>query len=229
MGKPIIGITTGLSRETQSVGCHYADAVERAGGCPLMLPMPTRRETLEEVEALIDGLIITGGPGIADGLIGELPEDLPAVDERRRQADIWAFELARERRRPVLGICYGMQVINARLGGRIYADVQRQLEVGGHTTGRNGGEPVEHEVELVEESVLAGLVGEERARVNSFHIQAVEAIGAGLRVSARSSDGLVEGIESEDGLLVGVQFHPERMVGSVWVKLFEYLMERAGG
>jgi putative glutamine amidotransferase len=229
MGKPIIGITTGLSGETQSVGCHYTDAVERAGGCPLMLPMPTRRETLEPVAALIDGLIITGGPGIADGLIGELPEDLPAVDERRRQADSWAFELARERGRPVLGICYGMQFINARMGGRIYADVQRQLEVGGHTTGRNGGEPVEHEVEVMGGSVLAESVGEGQIQVNSFHIQAVEAIGAGLRVSARSLDGLVEGVESEDGLLVGVQFHPERLVGTVWEKLFEYFVERAGG
>ena len=228
MGKPIIGITTGLSGETQSVGCHYADAVERAGGCPLMLPMPAQRETLEEVVARIDGLIITGGPGFTEGLIGELPEDLPAVDERRRQADSWAFELARERKLPVLGICYGMQFINARLGGRIYADVQRQLEVGGHTTGRNGGEPVEHEVELVEGTMLAGLMDEERIGVNSFHIQAVEEIGAGLRVSARSTDGLVEGIESGDGLLVGVQFHPERMVGSAWEKLFGYLMERAG-
>ena len=127
----------------------------------------------------------------------------------------------------MLGICYGMQFVNARMGGRIYADAQRQAGAGPHAPERNQGREVEHEVELEPGSLLAGLAGTEQALVNSFHIQAVAEPGEGLRVSACSRDGLVEGIESRDGRLVGVQFHPERMPGTVWEGLFGYLVEKA--
>lgn len=227
MERPIIGITSSLSAEAQVLGCRYVDAVERAGGCPLILPMTAEPEALRPVVERIDGLVITGGPGITQGLIGELPEDLPAVDERRWQADCWTFGMVQEWQRPVLGICYGMQFINARLGGRIYADAQRQLQVEPHSPKRVEGKTVRHQVKLVPDAILAGLIGTEGAEVNSSHIQAVEKIGEGLRVSARSEDGLVEGIESEDGRLIGVQFHPEGMPGTAWERLFEHLVEKA--
>lgn len=226
--RPVIGITTSLSETAQVLSRTYVDAVERAGGCPLILPMPERRESLEPVVEGIDGLVITGGPGIVQGLIGALPDDLPAVGERRWQADCWAFEQAQARPLPVLGICYGMQFINARLGGTIRADLQRQLGKGPHSPGRNDGETVEHEVSLEPGSLLAGLVEVDSARVNSFHIQAVEQPGDGLHICARAADGVVEGIESGDGRLVGVQFHPEGMPGTVWERLFANLVEKAG-
>ena len=84
-----------------------------------------------------------------------------------------------------------------------------------------------HEIDLTEGSVLAGLAAGER-RVNSDHLQAVEEVGAGLSVSARSIDGLIEAIETEDGQLLGVQFHPERM-GDTWATLFGHLVGRARG
>ena len=226
--RPVIGITTSLSDTAQTLSRTYVDAVERAGGCPLILPMPESRESLEPVVEGIDGLVITGGPGIVQGLVGELPDDLPAVMERRWQADCWAFERAQARRLPVLGICYGMQFINARLGGTIFADLQRQLGLGPHSPRRNDGETAEHEVDLEPGSLLADLVGVDNARVNSFHIQAVERPGDGLRICAHAADGVIEGIESGDGRLVGVQFHPEGMPGTVWERLFARLVERAG-
>jgi putative glutamine amidotransferase len=224
---PIIGVTTSLSEQGQTLDCEYLDAVERAGGCPLILPMPSSRETLAPVVARVDGLVITGGPGIVAGLIGDLPGDLPPVPARRWQADRWAFELARVRNKPVLGICYGMQLINACLGGTIYADAQRQLGAGAHSPARNRGRGVVHDLLLEPGTLLAMLAGAGRVRVNSFHLQAVAGLGGGLRASARSPDGLVEGIESADGQLVGVQFHPERKPGSGWDWLFEHLVGRA--
>ena len=234
MPRPIIGITSSLARDcdegsSQVLDCRYVDAVERAGGCPLILPMCTAVESLRPLLELIHGLIITGGPGITEGLMGELPDDLPPVEAQREQSDSWAFQVLQERNKPILGICYGMQLINARSGGTIYADVQEQLKVGPHSPRRNEGRGIQHGIELVRDTFLGGLLGgvPPGAEVNSFHIQGVAQIGTGLRVNARSADGLVEGVENEDGGIVGVQFHPERMPGTVWERLFEHLVERA--
>lgn len=231
MVRPLIGITTSLEesadRSRQVVDRRYVEAVERAGGCPLLLPMTARSETLEPLLAQIAGLVITGGPGIVDGLIGPLPEDLPPVEPRRAQADAWAFAAVQAQRKPVLGICYGMQFINARCGGTIYADAQAQLGIGPHSPARNQGQEVWHPLALIPGTRLAALSGAKSGLVNSYHLQAVERIGEGLKISARSPDGLVEGIESEDGRIIGVQFHPERMSGTVWERLFADLVERA--
>ena len=224
--RPLIGITTSLSGQEgasrQVLDRAYVEAVERAGGCPVVVPVTDSPESLRPLGRILDGLVITGGPGITDGLVGSLPEDLPPTPQLRTLADTRAFEDVRGRGRPVLGVCYGMQFINARLGGTIYGDAQAQLGAGPHSTGRNGGEPVFHDVEVTAGSRLAELAGGER-RVNSHHVQAVEQVGRGLRINARSPDGLIEGFESDDGLM-GVQFHPEQMAGTAWERLFEDLV-----
>lgn len=230
MLRPLIGITSSLNADGHQVlDSRYVDAVARAGGAPLVLPMTGERVALQAVLERIDGLVITGGPGIERGLIGVLPKDLPPTIARRAQADLWSFEAAQQRALPVLGICYGMQFISAELGGTIWADAQAQLGVEPHSPKRNDGRPIEHDVEVESATVLSKLGGAGHSRVNSSHIQAVDRPGEGLVVSARSGDGLVEAVESADGRLVGVQFHPEAMVGSIWSKLFEYLVRRAQG
>ena len=235
MSRPVIGITTGIEASNgrdsrQVVGRAYVRAVERAGGCPVILPMVECREALSPVLELIDGLIITGGPGITDGLIGALPEDLPAVDPIRAQTDNWIYRDARKRDLPMLGICYGMQFINARFDGAIYADLQAQLGKCAHSPKRSEQRPVRHGVRTLADTWLARLAGRpaDFVEVNSFHIQAIEGPGNGLHVSAVSEDGVIEGIETEDGRIIGVQFHPEALPGTVWDRVFEHLVAISG-
>ncbi len=279
MTLPLIGITTSFDAQSkqQSLDRDYVIAVERAGGCPLPLPMTERSAALAPLFGLLDGLIITGGPGITEGLIGDLPDDLPPVAETRYQNDMRVFEYAKKKQMPVLGICYGMQFINARFGGTIYADIQKQCGVDPHSPKR-GDEPqkaqrpqeaqkaqkaqeaqeaqearagynwhlarskhksvephsperaaraVRHAISLAPDSHLATILGQTECETNSFHLQAVETVGAKLDISARSADRVIEGIETPDGRMIGVQFHPEKMPHTLFDRIFDHLIAQA--
>ena len=170
------------------------------------------RDNLAEVEQC-SGLVLSGG-GDIDPLLYGRPDVLPMVsevDQRRDAFELRVIETALRRSIPVLGICRGMQLFNIFHGGALVPDI----EAAGHPSHRGDEGDRRHGVEIVPGSFLHVACGVTSGEVNSSHHQAIERVGHGLRVAARSIDGVIEAVEWEDARAHApvqlVQWHPERM------------------
>ena len=212
---PTIGITVSLDpggrirpgTEYLYVSRAYARAVHDAGALPLLVPPDA---DAAEAARVCDGFVLTGGAMLPASLAGgaAAPSHVGAREIDERMAwDRQLVDSALSRRRPLLGVCYGMQLLNLHAGGTLHPDladaVANALDHGGN------GRICEHDVAIRDGSSLHALLGAS-ARVASSHRQAVDCIAAGFRVAATAPDGVVEAIEPEDGAAVlGVEWHPE--------------------
>ena len=177
---------------------NYLAALSAAGGAGTALYCPG-------LDTGFDGLILAGGGDPDPALFGQRPAGSNPPDSRRDRAELTLLEAYAGAGKPVLGICRGMQLINIWAGGTLIQDLgERDL------THRWAGADRAHPVEAAPGSALAALYGR-RFWVNSAHHQGVDCLGAGLRATAWSPDGVIEGLEHETLPVFGVQFHPERM------------------
>ncbi|HUI11193.1 MAG TPA: gamma-glutamyl-gamma-aminobutyrate hydrolase family protein [Bacteroidota bacterium] len=169
--------------------------------------------TFSEIERC-DGLVLTGGGDIHPKFYSR-DEDVVFAREVKIPRDLFEFDIIREsleRSLPVMGICRGMQVFNVAMGGSLFPDI----ELAGYPSHRRpeSGERL-HGVEVTRGSLLNLIAGVSGGTVNSSHHQGVDAVGKGLRVAARSGDGIIEALEWEQPsgkpYLMLVQWHPERM------------------
>jgi putative glutamine amidotransferase len=244
VSRPLIGVTTSemrMPRRTHpqpegdppqsemALGIVYARAVEAAGGLPVVLP-PLAHGAIGPLVDRMAGLCLSGGPDLDPAAYEADPD--PNLGSVEPALDEFEFAVARRADQlgiPILGICRGCQALNVARGGTLHQHlpdvtdgslIHRQTESGRQPT---------HTVRIEPDSRLAAIVGPEELDVNSFHHQAVDRLGRGLRAVAWAPDGVIEGIEDANSpLYLGVQWHVETLVHfERHAALFEALVEAA--
>jgi len=242
--RPLIGVTTSemrMPRRTHplpegdppqsemALGIVYARAVEEAGGLPVVLP-PLEHGAIAPLVDRLAGLCLSGGPDLDPAAYEAAPDPhLGPVEP-----DLDAFEFAVAKRAdtlgiPVLGICRGCQAMNVARGGTLHQHLPDVTDGSCDHRQRESGRQTTHSVRIEPGSGLAAIVGENELEVNSFHHQAVDRLGRGLRAVAWSPDGVIEAIEDDGApLYLGVQWHAETLVHfERHAALFEALVEAA--
>jgi len=207
---PVLGVTCytpGASEQcTYALPCEYVRCLKAAGADVVVLAEGDAGRLLSRV----DGLVLAGGGDIDPELYGaRLHTTHYGIDPARDRFEADLLRRARTIAMPVLAICRGMQVLNVVCGGNLVSHVPERWgdEVAHRAPPRV---PVTHEVELDHDSKLAAVMGAGRFAVVSWHHQAIDRLGSGLRVVARSTDGVPEAVEADGPeWLFGVQWHPE--------------------
>jgi putative glutamine amidotransferase len=236
--RPFIGINVDLLPASKNapafirLNAGYVDCVYAAGGLPVLIPPLNKEAELETILDRLDGVVLCGGLDLDPRRSGQPahPAVVPMA-ERRELSDRILVRKAVERRMPVFGIGVGMQQLNVQLGGSLFLHLpEEQPKVMPHFDPSGG--PHRHIVLVEPGSKMEEIYGAGEARVNSHHHQAVKTLGRGLRVGAKSPDGVIEAIEyvGEDWFCIGVQWHPEADTASALdMQIFESFIQAAIG
>lgn len=215
MKNPIIGITSDIKGEYVKMKYHYVDVITNAGGSPVLIPPSSHPR---DYAKSINGLIISGGDDLDPIYYCEVPlPNVKPVPKKRSDFEIALLRDVVKLRKPVIGICYGMQLINVAFGGTLFQDIESQISVEiNHKKGY-------HKIMITENRFLQ----KGRFSVNSTHHQTVRMLGNGLKAFAFSLDNLIEAFYHEKlPYLIGVQWHPERLPNNeISIKLFESFVE----
>lgn len=208
--RPLIAVNGLLEpgeRPALKLANRYAEAVLAAGGLPLAIPPVGGEEAIEALLERADGLVLTGGDDFGMERLGKgatHPAACPTPDGKQ-DFDVALARAALARDLPVLGICYGMQLLALVEGGDLFQHLPEDRPGARDHTGG-----VLHGVRAEPGSKLAAALGLEDHQVVSRHHQAVSAVAGGWRVSARDDQGLIEAIEHDARTFaLGVQWHPE--------------------
>ena len=209
----------------------YVRGVEKGGGTPINVPVINEEGYIESIVDKCDGLLFTGGPDISPYLYDADPDSkCGKVVPNRDEFEFKLLEKAVEKEKPVLGICRGAQLINIYYNGSLKQDIDDHRDgLKHHALTKFPRWYKAHEVEITKGSHIFKTYNKERLMTNSLHHQAIKEVGNGLSVTARSSDGIVEGVEDENkDFLVGVQWHPEMMYfkHEEQLKIFEYFVNK---
>ena len=189
----------------------YMRVIEECGALPIMLPLTDDEEELRKAYALCNGLLLTGGHDISPSLYGKKPtEKCGTICSLRDKMESLLLSWALDDDMPVLGICRGIQFINAFLGGDLYQDLPSEHGTGIEHHMSPPYDRTAHRIEVMEDTLLSDIIGAGDHEVNSYHHQAVRNVPDSVEVMAVSEDGIIESISvKEKSFVVGVQWHPE--------------------
>jgi putative glutamine amidotransferase len=242
--QPIIGLSTSEMRAPERIrhdphsepagrelalGLTYPDAIRGAGAVPVVIP-PLDAAAIEPLLDGLWGLCLSGGPDLHPAIYDADPH--PALGPTEPELDRFEIALVRaaeDRDMPVLAICRGLQVLNVARGGTLTQDLPTLRPSGIEHRQQQPGSTPTHAVSLDATSLVAGCLGLRYATVNSFHHQAADRLGSGLRAVGWAPDGVIEAIEATDRTFtVAVQWHAESMVRSPeQARLLETFVEAA--
>lgn len=213
MRKPVIGILplVDMERESYWMIPGYMKGIEAAGGIPVILPLTTDHKIIQRLVENFDGFLLTGGQDVSPKLYGEeiLPE-CGQLSQERDEMERILIEKVIEMDKPMLGICRGIQILNAVLDGTLYQDLpmQHPSEINHHMTPPY--DRVVHRVILKEDTPLHSILNVKEIGVNSYHHQAIKDLSGKLSVAAVSEDGIIEGVYMPDKkFILATQWHPE--------------------
>ncbi len=232
--KPIIAIAPNLEQNSFGIDCNivprtYSNAIERGGGAPFILPLTLDEHLVRSLLGVADGILFIGGKDVNPERYGEKPatelmDSPPLLDDVQFLMARTALDMGL----PILGICRGAQVVNVALGGTL---VQHVPDAFPESTLIHIPEPlasssgIDHEVDADPGSILHDIFGPS-IPVNSIHHQAIKEPGTGLKITARATDGVIEGTEHETRPIMTIQWHPEVMLtkNDAMLPLFEHFV-----
>ena len=215
--RPKIGITAHVNKDSNStsITTNYMDAIYACGGFPLLLPILNDDQLWQEAAQELDGFLFSGGADVNPRLYGEeiypfCAEILPTRDEM----ELTLLRAVLPTRKPILGICRGIQLLNVGMGGTLYQDIYEQPAQSfpqQHSQKLPHHLP-SHDVMVEKDSLLYQIVRMEKLPVNSLHHQAIKDCAPCLRATAKTASGIIEAVEKKDHpFFLGLQWHPERM------------------
>lgn len=220
---PIVGIpcywleSDGLlGKKGSALPNSYVRALETAGCAPLLIPVTASEAILEALYSRTDGLLLAGGPDVAPSEYGQRPHPgLRMVTPERDGVERMLLQRILGEDKPLFCICRGIQVLNVACGGTLWQDLAGQVpEARKHDMHPDcPPDHLSHEVTVAEGSRLRSILGSSSISVNTLHHQAIDRLGRGLALSARSPDGVIEAVEGTGTeWRIGVQWHPEWLV-----------------
>jgi Predicted glutamine amidotransferases len=215
--KPLIGInaeyfTNQRNSSTYSfVPTGYYDSLMKAGAVPVIMPPYKEECDIEQMLDMLDGVVMIGGADLdpqRDGYM--LHPCVKLMDERRETFDRLLIRAIARRKMSFFGIGAGMQLLNVSQGGTLFLHIPEDVpDALPHRDSMDMNH--RHALDVVPDSLMEKVYGENEIRVNSFHHMAIDDVAPGFLLTARCPDGIAEAIESiqKDWFAFGTQFHPE--------------------
>ena len=235
MKKPIIAITSSmdlnpnrLNDNRTMVSLDYSNSVINSGGIPVILPITDNFEVIKEQVKYFDGLILSGGGDPDPNLYGEdCLQEIGDITPERDTFELAILEEFLRTKKPILGICRGLQLMNVFYGGTLYQDIKYVDTNIQHKQKWLADLPT-HDINILENNILFEIFGK-KARTNSFHHQMIKDLGRELTSIATANDGVIEAIQNKNyPFFYGVQWHPEMMAsrGNLGMKkIFDKFIE----